>query len=79
MVAKRSKYERVAKRLMDHWGFRMYKNKPTERGYWSGCCKTGYTVVITLRGTSWERFSSLAAIERAFLADAPPEQPSTRG
>jgi hypothetical protein len=68
------KLERVVILLKNHWGFTMWKNKSTARGYWSGACKTGYTVNEDLRGFRWIRFDSLDQIIRRYELDKIPSE-----
>ena len=69
------KLEKVAKLLKHHWGFDIWKNKSSARGYWPGACKTGYTVTEQFRGTRLVRFDSLKQIIRHYELDKiPPEQ-----
>jgi len=70
---KETKFERVKRQLQEHWGFNLIKNDKSNRGWWSGCCKSGYSVNETGlgHGSRWLRFNTLAEIERRYLKEHP--------
>lgn len=65
-------FERSKKHIHDHWGLTLNRNKRTNRGWWNGLWKTGFTVIGSFPGTQSQcrRYKSLKEVARIFKVPA---------
>jgi hypothetical protein len=58
---KRPSFDELAKWAMDYWGLTLTRSDKANRGYWSGCWRTGYTLSGNFPGDRYghRRFATL--------------------
>lgn len=78
-MAHRHTFEEVRKWAQDYWGLTFMRNDPRNRGWWSGCWKSGYSVEGPIPGYchSWRRFNTIAEAARVLQVPTKQSPPTT--